>query len=376
MRGIRGSFFLLLVFALTGCSKIMPVSRDITEFKLITIVGVDAEKEGKMKLTLSAKEDKPSDSEQSGDGEDKPFLVSEIAATASRAFAKTESETESHLFLGHDHFCLIGEDMAKRDIRDALDFFIRNENARLDTKFLIVKDAEAGELLEKYSSNTDFAADKLKRLEADTLSNFSITNVVDISNALSKGGSAVVRVLSPQPDKKTFELDGYAVIKDYRLQEFLPDASGYNLLQGKFYHEAIEVKAADGKAVSLQMEDVKRTLVPKWGADGKPERLLITLDIKSRLAETQSREEVEDEAFLRELAVKQDKVIKERTEKVIKMSKEMKLEFIGIGDALNRREPLKFSKFKDDWDEIWTELPVEVEVRTTVTGSFNVLGTI
>lgn len=371
MRGIKVSFFLLLAFALTGCARIMPVSRDITEFKLITIVGVDAEKEGKLKLTLSAKEDNPSDSEQSG-GNDKPFLVSETAATAARAFAKTESETENHLFLGHDHFCLIGEDMAKRDIRDALDFFIRNENARLDTKFLIVKDAEASELLEKYSSNKDFAADKLKRLEADTLSNFSITNVVDISNALSKGGSAVVRVLSPQPDKKTFELDGYAVIKDYKLQEYLTDASGYNLLQGKFYQEAVEVEAADGKAVSLQMEDARRTLVPQWSTDGKPSSLLIKLDIKSRLAETQSREDVEEEAFLQELAAKQDKVIKERTEKVIEKSKEMKLEFIGIGDALNRREPLKFSKFKDDWDEIWTELPVEVEVRTTITGSFNV----
>lgn len=401
MKRISGRYAVTAAFCailLTGCSGVLSNTRDITDFKLISITGVDAEKGGRLKLTVSAREEPLPN--QSGSNGDKPFLLTGSAFTVSRAFDRMESFTDKTMFLGHDRYCLIGEDLAKRGIDCALDFFTRDTNARLDTKLFVVKGETAEKLLTKASGNNAFAADRLSSLEKDTEKRGGpgMTSLVDISGSLEENGSAVIRALELAPvtshdssadssdgqaegaapnngggERLDFEIDGYAVIKDLKLLGYLSggEAMGYDLLKGGAGSGVLEVSAPDGGQVALRAGKAERALSVKWEG-GTPSSLKVKLSFKSAIAETLSRGHIEDAAFLNALAEKQNGMVKEMVQSALDKSKELDCDFCGIGSMINRRHPVKFSKMKDRWSEIWRTLPVEIEVVSRVSSSYGI----
>ena len=56
--------------------------------------------------------------------------------------------------------------------------------------------------------------------------------------------------------------------------------------------------------------------------------------------------------------------MKEEIYKAIEISKEHRAEIFGFGDLLYRTDPDRYYELKDDWDKVYEDLEVVVEVET------------
>jgi Ger(x)C family germination protein len=360
-------FLLFILIILSGCSKLPAVSRDITDFRLVSVIGIDNGEDDKIILTVSAAAEKNPKGDDSKDS--KPFTHTMSSLTISRAFSEMDEPGNKRMFLGHNRCALIGEDMAKRGVNGVLDFFTRDAEARLDTALFVVKSGSAEDLL----TDGGKTAERLNALEKDPHANYGAVSAVEVSRALGENGSAVIRTLKDA--KNGFETDGLAIIKGGKLVGYVDkdETSGYDLLNDGRYRGVLEVKAPDGKAVSLKPGKLRHKYDVEWRED-KPVKLKVTVKFKSVLNGSLSKTPVEDEGFLRGLEAAQNEVVRQRTQAIIDKSKELQCEFIGIGEELNRKHPVRFSRISERWGEIWAELPVEIEVCSKVSSGYNVVG--
>ena len=60
-------------------------------------------------------------------------------------------------------------------------------------------------------------------------------------------------------------------------------------------------------------------------------------------------------------------------EDVIKTSKDLKTDCIGLGEKIRMQNPYKWEKIKDKWTEIYSELKIEVQVESQIVRSYDII---
>lgn len=389
----------ILLLFLSGCAKLVPTTREITDYQMISIVGIDSlpGNEPGINLSLSSKSAEKSGQEASMG--DKPFILTNQAPTIARAYQEMEAFTEKHIFLGHAHQYLIGERLAYTDIGECIDYMMRDPEARLDAHIAIVKGYDAQELLVKASTNDAFAADRLKAVELDLqkLSHSDIISLLDIATGLDDGGTALIPAVKMIPitdhdasslyskseppgalpaeedmERMTFNLDGFALFKNFKLIAYIDatHARAINILRDRFYNDILEVSTVDGKMAGLQLEQVDCDYSLDW-EDGKPAKLIVEVCFVSALNETNSRMPVNDLAFRDTIESNQNLAIKRSVSWALTRSQELGVDYLGLAEALDRKYPFRFAEYKEKWGDIWSSLPYEIEVTSKLASTFD-----
>ncbi|GHV09703.1 hypothetical protein FACS1894217_14440 [Clostridia bacterium] len=128
----------VICYLLSGC---LP-SRDITDFAMVSVVGID---DGA--LTLAAPE----------------LTLTSHADTLDAALQSLEHASDKHLFLGDARFILIGGDA--QDLRGAVDFLLSQPQIHMGSRVFIVE-GTAEEVIQSAES-PEFLAGWLKNLDGE-----------------------------------------------------------------------------------------------------------------------------------------------------------------------------------------------------------------
>ena len=65
--------------------------------------------------------------------------------------------------------------------------------------------------------------------------------------------------------------------------------------------------------------------------------------------------------------------VKHRIESAINVAKNYQVDYIGFNKMLEMKHPYKWNKIKDNWENIFNEVPIRIEVESEINRSYNLL---
>lgn len=153
-------FKILIILITVITLNSMQSSRELNDLTIVSAVGIEKKEDNYLITALITTPEKSESGASSSSGEKKVMYQSE-AKTIHEALRKMTVESPNKLYLAHLKLLLISEDVAKEDLKDAFDFFVRDTETSNDFIFLLAKDTAPEEILKVTVPNEENLTDNI-----------------------------------------------------------------------------------------------------------------------------------------------------------------------------------------------------------------------
>ncbi|MEW9669858.1 Ger(x)C family spore germination protein [Ammoniphilus sp. 3BR4] len=377
-----GFILILLIPLLTGCWN----RRELNELAIVTAFAFD--KLGDQ-YVVTAQVVNPGEvaSQKGGTGGTPVSVYQEKAGTVFEAIRKMTTVAPRKLYGAHLRMLIIGEELAKEGIGETLDLFSREAEIRTDFYIVVSKGIQAKEILKVLTPMENIPANKmfssLESSEKAWAPTISITLDELISNMVSEGKHPMLTGIyikgeqglgeSKQnieqidsPAKLTYA--GLAAFKKDKLMGWLneTESKGFSFIDDKVQSTIVAFPCPKGGKLGVEIIRSK-THVEGKVKQGKPE-----IDVKVRSEANVGDVECKDLDLTKtqtiyDLETRTEKEIQDQIEAVInKAQKKYKADIFGFGEAIHRADPPYWKKKKKNWDQTFSDLPVNVKVEVKI----------
>lgn len=121
-------------------------SRELNDLTIVSAVGIEKQGEEYLVTALITTPEK-SESGASSASSEKKVMYQSSAKTVHKALRRMTIESPNKLYLAHLKLLLISEDIAKENLKDSFDFFVRDTETSNDFIFVIAKDSKPQDIL-------------------------------------------------------------------------------------------------------------------------------------------------------------------------------------------------------------------------------------
>jgi spore germination protein len=272
----------------------------------------------------------------------------------------------------HLKIIVISEEIARTiDLRNIIDFFLRNPETRRTIKVLIAKGKtrEVFEVPPRVATNPALKLFEMTGNTKKTLRMAPELNLGDMSEKLTGETSFVMQRVVPS--ERETKIAGAAVIKG-KTRKMIgwlgeEEIEGLNWLSGK--GKAGIIKGMDKKTEKMIIYEVykmKSKIQPK--VQGKDISFTVTIETEGELREDWL---IPGDAFKESMIKKAEKAtetqIKTLAQKALqKTQKDFKVDVAGFGKQLSIHYPKVWKEVKKDWDRHFSTIPVEIKVSVHI----------
>jgi spore germination protein KC len=278
---------------------------------------------------------------------------------------------------------VFGEDVAKDGIQNILDYFLRNYEYRTDFYFVIAKNSTANEVLgtltpiELVPGFSMYIS--LKMSEEKWAAMKSIRIIELVNSIIADGDNPVLTgieisqdeispkstdILKQSGEYKKLKYTGLGAFNKDKLAGWLDEdeSKGYNYITDNVKN-TIEYADYDSKVkITYEILNAKsRTKV--YFLENKP-AIEVKIKTKCNIGIVEGEFDVsaeENKQVLNKLLASKVKLLCEKA--LNKAQKELKTDIFGFGEAIHRKYPKTWEKLKDDWNDKFTDLPVNITVE-------------
>jgi spore germination protein KC len=368
---------ILLTIFLTGCWS----SHEVNTLAIAVCIGIDKTENGyqvtEQVLNPRAIASKKATAESpvaiyTAEGDDLAEIVRRFTTQSSRI-----------LYNADLRMVVIGEDVAKDGIQNILDYFLRNYEYRTDFYFVIAKNSTANEVLgiltpiESVPGSSMYIS--LKMSEEKWAAMKSIRIIELVNSIITDGDNPVLTgieisqdeispkstdILKQSGEYKKLKYTGLGAFNKDKLVGWLDEdeSKGYNYITDNVKN-TIEHADYDSKVkITYEIINAKsRTKV--YFLENKP-AIEVKIKTKCNIVIVEGEFDVsaeENKQVLNELLASKVKLLCEKA--LNKAQKELKTDIFGFGEAIHRKYPKTWEKLKDDWNDKFTDLPVNITVE-------------
>lgn len=366
---------LVQTLSLTGCWN----RRELNTLGIIGMVGVDADSNG-IKSTFEVI--KPEKSNKSG-GEKPEAPVKYIQTngrTVMETFRNAPLSFDRKLFVSHAKTFLFSEELARKGLAENLDMVLRDHEMRVAMHLAIVRDASTADVMSIAGGINTIPSSYIDDLfkEYKVHSNSVNSKVIDFLRSYEgKGINPVVTVLRKVKksrigqEKEEYELstEGAAVFSKDKLVGFLdgPETRGYNWITGQVVSGVVTFPHPNGIGIST-IEILKAKSENEVEISHNEIRFKVKINVNGMLDEATTSLRTDPAAAANILEQACSKTIKEEIEHTLqKTQTEYKSDIFGFGQLVHQKYPREWKNMQDNWDELFSQATVEVEVQTEVT---------
>ncbi|MFC5448981.1 Ger(x)C family spore germination protein [Paenibacillus aestuarii] len=369
--------FLCIVLLLTMCLTSGCWDRkEINDLAFISGAAGDIADDGD--LIVSFQIAIPVDASKSGGGgqQKKFFMISAKGKNVTEILQILQKKTSRMLFTAHRSVVFISERLAKHGIEEVLDIFTHDPRNRLRTYIMVVKGAEARDILQAQYPFEQVSIEAVKEMEilgsesGVTLRDFFLA-------AASEGISPIMGVIELEDPSQAlhgnnkFKLAGTAIFKDYKLTGILNDkeTTGYLWVKNgmKFCRVSAELEEKGGN-VGVLFTHIKGSIKPDFSGDQV--RLKLQLQGQGSLIENNTTLDIRQKANLKLVEKAIEKSLKQQVkEAVFKVQEQYQTDSFGFGQAIYRHNPKAWKKLKASWDKTYPEVDVSIDVKLTISES-------
>lgn len=308
-------------------------------------------------------------------------IFSAKGETLHRAIRNLIMESGKILYWGHAKVAIISKEIAKKNIIPVLDLIYRDIEFRDDIWLLISGEDSAGVILstpeEKLHRINSLHLDDIMKTD-EFISQFKGTQVWKfVKDLYVEGISPTIPItkLVTSGDYKLSEIIGTAIFKGDRLIGMLNEdetqafrwATG-DLKGGKI---VVKTKLDNGEAtnVTLEIGKGKSSINSVYEED----RIKIIIEIKQNILNI-AQIDGTDDFIADEGREKLKEDIKEKIRREIlalvkKVQKKYKSDIFGFSTAIKKEMPQTWKKIKPNWEEVFSDLDIEVKVDLDIIGS-------
>lgn len=373
MKILKSYFVLLMITLLTPLLSGCWDRREINDVALVLASAIDKEKEGvyraSMQISLPSQLGGGSGGGGGTAGGESFYIDSETGKITTDARKKLETRMSRYLLASHSRVHVVGEDLAREDIRPLFDYTARSPEHRLTT-YLIIAKGKGYDLLNASPKMERFSSESVREIAKPLKMNLKA-----ISIALSAFGSdAIIPYMGIVPSQKNktpskeITLLGFAVFSEGKMTGILKDetAQGYNWLTNRRYttqliklkekNQYIEVQSTGGQVkMTARMKDIKHPHID------------IEIINAISILENQSPMNLTALSNINELETKVEQTIKKQAIMTLNELKKDQSDVLSIGLLIQRQHPKEWKKIKKQWNELFANCTYSVKVKATVT---------
>lgn len=383
-----GIIFISLL--LTGCWD----KREINELAIATAISIDKKDD---EYHVAAQVVLPTELSMKGGMGSSPVTLYEASGkSVNEAIRKLTQVSPRIIYLGHLRVVVISEELAKEGIATTVDFLSRGWELRSDFYMIVSKGRDAKEILNVQTSLEQIPSNELYNILHTSEANYSSTvavNFFELKTNLErdgkegvltgveilgdpKKGSSKQNVEMIIPDAK-IKFKELAVFKKDKLVGWLDEqeSRGFNEATNQVKSTIGLVTCPDGGEVSIHTKKYNSKIKSKTMSNN-PE-IEIKVNIVANLGEVSCDIDLTKEKTIEMLQKEYEKVVKKEIQETIKVvQQKYQSDIFGFGAAIYKSNPQQWKKVKANWDEIFAELPVSVEVKVQISHFGSVLNPI
>ena len=361
-----------LMLSQSGCWN----SRELDALAIVRAIGIDTPTGGSGKVQITAQIVKPQQigsTPKSGSSGDSEAFINETSTgdTVFSAVREMTSKSSRKLYFPHNEILIFGKDTAKGGIQKYLDFFERGHETR-NIVLIAVSETSAEELLDVEPALEQVPADDITetiKQYSDSTSQTQDVKLLDFINVYSnKSSSAIAPMLKVVQDgsKKHIEVSGTAVFKADKLIGTLDKSEGRGLMWvlGKVKSGVIVADAPKGNFVSAEIVRSKTKMTPVL-ENGKVV-IKIKITEEGNIDEQIGTENLLGPPEVSDLEHNIAAVIEREINAALKKARELDTDVFQFGSAIEGKYPSEWKKMKDNWDEIFKTLEVELSIEASL----------
>lgn len=377
LRSLLITSIITTILFLPGCAG----KKEVEELVFIMGVGIDIGKEeGTYLVTLQMAQPKMGGGSAA---ELENLTISVETSSLSLVTEKVNESLNKEPFSGTARVIILGEELARSGIDEAIDYFQRFYQYRR-TAYLLVARGEAKEILETELRNTKLPSlSVLGTIEGQKqLSVFPVTRLGHYLTVLAREGQKpiipLVEVVEPGyhgihykgEEGRELIVHRAGVFKEGKMIDMLTDleSKGYLWLDDSVKSRFIDSQGEDGVGLNAWVVEAK-TKYKVEEIDGK---MGIKFYIDARLAIREvlgQHKEMEFEEwhkFLKGFEPILAQAIQMECEAAIEKCRSTRLDFVGLGRKIEIKKPKYWREVKDNWQEEIVNFPVAYDIRVNI----------
>ena len=280
------------------------------------------------------------------------------------------NQSSRKLYFAHNQILIFGRSVAEEGVTKYLDFFLRDPETRLNVYILVAQDS-ARDVLNVESNIENIPAQNIKSMVEEESAFTSQTIAVRLyefkDSLLVKTKAAVAPIveISQGSDGNISKINGTAVFKGDKLVGTLNKTEGRGLLWvlGKVKSGIIEARTPQGSLVSMETVRADGKFSSEITDDGKV-KVTISIREEGNLGEQEGPENLSDLSEVAYLEQQKNNVIKSEVMAAIRKAQELDADVFGFGESIHHKYPKKWDAMKDNWDQLFQQIEVEIKVDT------------
>ncbi|UKS28250.1 Ger(x)C family spore germination protein [Paenibacillus sp. HWE-109] len=371
---------LLSILLLTGCWD----KAELTEYGFVQAIALDWTTKDKVELTTHFY--RPSGGMESSGSPPgaKGITIKTQADTVFEAVRDISIHFGRKPKWDHMRTIIIGEKLAQKlEIQEILDFFIRDHETR-ETTFVMIAEGKASKFLYIKPLIESTIGQQLRAMEDSTFKYSAKTSrlpLLDLAIQFkSETNILTVPYISKSKSSETISLSGIALLKDgIMTKTVITPAHTESLLMvlNKYQNGILEFPCKEESNYkmnkeSFEVSSLDTKVTPKF--NGNEMTVEVRTKIKGTIGELHcsSLKTKEDG---QQFQVRVSKQVESNIRKMIKYIQNEKMDAIGIGNQIYRRNSKLWKDWKPSWDEHFSEIHFDVHVEVNVLNSGMEIGT-
>ncbi|NLP43966.1 MAG: Ger(x)C family spore germination protein [Peptococcaceae bacterium] len=364
---------------LTGCWD----NIDVSESHYVTAMGIDRAPDGLYELTFEFPTpiltgQNKEGSGGGGGGEQKSVaVVTTKGDTLYTAARNIVEKLARKVIPSKMELLIINEQVARDGLMEVFDFMERQQDTNMVANILLVKGATAKEIMQVESLQEKIPSQHLMKsikVNQDNLGTSKEARVIDIIKEVGlPGRDPLLPVIEieqrAEPLKvKDLGITGSAVLKDGKLVGYLDGVQTKSWLliehKGKISLYSVPLAEAEGNAV-FEVISTKATKKVEFLHDDKP-KFIIELKVVGNIGESQVSIDLTQPERLTSFKAQVAQIIRKEIENTLLTSQQYQSDIFGFGSLIYKKHLTQWRKMQDNWAELYSKAPYEIEVTVQV----------
>lgn len=316
-----------------------------------------------------------------------PFIMyTGKGRTIHEAYRDIKKQSSRFLYPNHMEILIINEKLAKEDVSQIIDFYLRIPDIRTEFNVLIGKDDD---ILNVTSPIDDISATSILNTMKTNNKYLGITNLITFNEFANMSINKNLEIILPsikltektEESEKTentesttikslYDLDTLAVFKDNKLEGYLTRTESivYNVIKNKTKIVLINYECEKEKYITIEATDIKSNI------DIKNNEINISMKMSGNINENMCNINLTKENEIKNLQKQLENYIKELSiESIDNIRKEYKTDVFGFLDIIYKTDYNMYKKIKNTWyDETYQNIKINIKPKITLIGKGNI----
>ena len=317
-----------------------------------------------------------------------PFIIYEgKGKTVHEAYRQIEQQSSRFLYPNHMEILIISENLAKEDITQIIDLFLRVPDVRTEFNVIIGKNDN---ILNITTPIDDISGPSIVDTMETNNKYLGITNLVTFNEFANMDLNKNLEIILPSIEaidynessettentEKTkvqslYKLGNLAIFKDNKLKGYLTESESitYNVIKNKTKDILITTECEKDKYMTIEATNIKSDV------STKNKEINIKVEMTGNINETMCNIKLNNEKNIKKIEKDLEKYIKEQiTTNINKIRKTYNSDIFGFLDLIYKKDYNTYKEIKDNWyDSTYQNLKINIETSINIIGKGNVL---